>query len=236
MFIDIPECAPRTFFKNLKRKDYIEKASQIIRSEGTQAVSIRRMAKELDCSTTAMYRHFQNLDELLFYAHLSDLNTYIANLEEKVPTWNSMWDVHFGIWELYSDQAFRKPEAFELIFYRNLNKDLGSALEEYYEMFPETIVNVTPLIKEMLQIPGYYERDYHILMHLVEHGLITPENTKKINHIECNLFLGYFKYVQDTGISEEDVPNLVAQFMAEVKEIISLYQLSDMQSAANGLL
>ncbi len=223
MFIEIPEGATHSFFKNLKRKDYVEKAAEIIQNEGIEAVSIRRIAKELDCSTTAMYRHFHNLNELLFYAQLSALNTYIYNLQQRSSSWKSIWDTHFDIWELYSDQAFRKPKAFELIFYQNMNKNLGSALKEYYEMFPEAIVNLTPLVKNMLEIPGFYERDWQIVQQIVEQGFLSEESGKKINHIECNLFLGYFKYVQETNIQPEEIPTLVNQFMNEIKEIISLY-------------
>ena len=46
----------RKYFKDLNRKVYIERALEIIRDEGTEAISIRRMAKEFQCSTTSMYR------------------------------------------------------------------------------------------------------------------------------------------------------------------------------------
>ncbi len=223
MFVEITENVLHTPCKNLKRKDYVEKASEIIEAEGIEAVSIRRIAKELKCSTTAMYRHFDNLNELLFYAQLSALNTYIYNLQKRASSWKSIWDTHFDIWEFYSDQAFRKPEAFELIFYQNMNKDLGSALKEYYEMFPEAVFNLTPVVKDMLEIPGFYERDWHIVQQIVEQGYLSEESGRKVNHIECNLFLGYFKYVQETNIREEEIPALVDRFMSEIKEIVHLY-------------
>lgn len=222
-FVETIQNETHPFCKNLKRKEYVEKAAEIIKKEGVEAVSIRRIAKELRCSTTAMYRHFNNLDELLFYAQLSALNTYIYNLQERESTWKSIWDTHFDIWELYADQAFRKPEAFELIFYKNVNKNLGSALKEYYEMFPEAVFNLTPLVKQMLEISGYYERDWCIVQHIVEKGYLSEENGRKVNHIECNLFLGYFKYVQETSVNEDEIPALVSQFIGEIKEIAAFY-------------
>ena len=48
----------RKYFKDLNRKVYIERALEIIRDEGTEAISIRRMAKEFQCSSTSMYRYF----------------------------------------------------------------------------------------------------------------------------------------------------------------------------------
>ena len=86
-----------SYFKDLSRKDYVELASRIIKEEGVGAVSIRRMAAELGCSSASMYRYFDNLDELLFYAQLDALNEYILDLSIREKEWKDIWDVHFGI-------------------------------------------------------------------------------------------------------------------------------------------
>lgn len=109
------------------------------------------------------------------------------------------------------------------MFYQNINRDLGEALKEYYEMFPDAIIRVSPLVKEMLEIPGYYDRDYFICKHLVAEGKITEENAGKLNHILCTLFLGYFKFVQEHGVELEEIPELVERFISESKEITRLY-------------
>ena len=58
------------YFKGLSRRDYIQKAHEIIQQEGIQAVSIRRIAKEMGCSSASLYRYFDNVSELLYYAEL----------------------------------------------------------------------------------------------------------------------------------------------------------------------
>lgn len=215
--------AGSSYFKDLSRKDYVVKASEIIKKEGIGAISIRRIATELGCSSASMYRYFENLDELLFYAQLDTLNDYILDLSDREKDWKDTWDVHFGIWRSYATEAFKNPNAFEYIFYRNIRKDLGQALKEYYQMFPDAIVLVNPYIQSMLEIPGYYERDYHICKQLILEGKITEENAKKLNHILCTLFLGYFKCVQEQGIEASDIPDTVDQFILESKEITHLY-------------
>ena len=133
----------------------------------------------------------------------------ILDLSKCEKEWNDIWDVHFGIWRSYAKEAFKKPQAFEAVFYRNINRDLGEALKEYYEMFPDAIIQVSPFIKEMLEIPSYYQRDYYICKLLVAEGKISEENAKKLNHIICTLFLGYFKFVQEHGVEPEAIPELV---------------------------
>ena len=81
----------------------------------------------------------------------------------------------------------------------------------------------SPFIKEMLEIPSYYQRDYYICKLLVAEGKISEENAKKLNHIICTLFLGYFKFVQEHGISQDEIPELVNQFIQESKEITQCY-------------
>ena len=211
------------YFKDLSRKDYVVMARRIIRTEGVGAVSIRRLATELGCSSASMYRYFKNLDELLFYAQLDALNGYILELSEQEKRWTGIWDLYFGIWRAYATEAFKKPEAFECIFYRNLNQDLGEALKEYYEMFPEAIVRVSPLIKEMLEIPGYYDRDYLICRRLVEEKEIAEENARKLNHVLCTLFLGYFKFVQENAVERDKIQELVEQYIAESVDIAQIY-------------
>ena len=198
-------------------------ASRIIKSEGVGAISIRRIATELGCSSASMYRYFKNLDELLFYAQLDALNEYILELSNREKEWKGIWDMYFGIWRAYATEAFKKPEAFECIFYRNINKDLGEALREYYEMFPEAIVRVSPLIKEMLEIPGYYDRDYLICRRLVEEKEIAEENARKLNHVLCTLFLGYFKFVQENAVERDKIQELVEQYIAESVDIAQIY-------------
>ena len=212
-----------SYFKDLSRKDYVVQASKIIKEEGVEAISIRRIATELGCSSASMYRYFENLDELLFYAQLDALNEYILDLSKREKEWADIWDVHFGIWRSYATEAFKNPQAFETVFYQNLNRHLGEALKEYYEMFPDAIIRVSPFIKEMLEIPSYYDRDYYICSILVSEGKITEANAKKLNHIICTLFLGYFKFVQEHGVDEAGIPALVDQFITESKEITLVY-------------
>ena len=102
-----------SYFKDLSRKDYVELASRIIKEEGVGAVSIRRMATELGCSSASMYRYFDNLDELLFYAQLDALNEYILDLSIREKEWKDIWDVHFGIWRSYACLLYTSDAADE---------------------------------------------------------------------------------------------------------------------------
>ena len=123
------------YFKGLSRRDYIQKAHEIIQQEGIQAVSIRRIAKEMGCSSASLYRYFDNVSELLYYAELRILTGYIDRLNEAEKSWKNMWQVYVGVWDCYATEAFHNPEAYNLLFFEYNNVKLKEAMREYYEMF-----------------------------------------------------------------------------------------------------
>ena len=183
----------KNYFKDLNRKDYIEKAYEIIREEGIKAISIRRIAREMGCSSTCLYRYFKNLDELLFYAQMGFLNCYLEDLEKSEKKWKTVWDQHLGVWECYTRAAFKYPEAFDMIFLHENSKKLDTAVVEYYNMFPENLSGFKDHLKKMLETPGFYDRDFEMCMQCVNDGQISLENAKKMNHMVCTLYMGYLK-------------------------------------------
>ena len=64
----LPEKDNSGYFKGLSRRDYIQKAYDLIQKEGIQAVSIRRIAQELGCSS-AIKRGFIRQNLVLHIRH-----------------------------------------------------------------------------------------------------------------------------------------------------------------------
>ena len=55
----------KNYFKGLTRRDYIQKVQKIIERDGEMDISIRKIARELGCSSAALYRYFDSKDELV---------------------------------------------------------------------------------------------------------------------------------------------------------------------------
>jgi AcrR family transcriptional regulator len=105
-----------TYFKGLTKRDYIKKTQEIIREEGREAASIRRIAKEMGCSSASLYRYFENQAELIYFAELNQLSGYINRLNEAQKDWKNIWQYYVGIWDCYCREAFRNPEVYDLEF------------------------------------------------------------------------------------------------------------------------
>lgn len=214
------ETTNQNYFKGLSRRHYIEKAHEIIQAEGIEAVSIRKIAKELGCSSASLYRHFENLSELLYYAELRTLTGYINSLNESEKKWNTVWDVYVGIWDCYSREAFLHPASYNLLFFEFNNKKLKTSFAEYYEMFPEDIVNTNKFFHKMLQTPNFLARDFEVCRKCISENGISYENAVRLNRMACMLFEGYFKEVLDKGIDMEEIDNRVRLLVKDIDTVV----------------
>ena len=50
----------------MSKREYILKSQEIIQKEGRDAISIRRIAREMNCSSANLYRYFNNQQEMLY--------------------------------------------------------------------------------------------------------------------------------------------------------------------------
>lgn len=208
------------YFKVLSRQDYIKKAHEIIKKEGSEAVSIRRIATELGCSSASLYRHFQNREELIYYAELRTLKSYIDSLNRAERTWSNMWDIYVGIWDCYAREAFMHPEAYNLLFFVYSNRKLNKAVKEYYEIFPEDLKRTNRFFQEMLKTPDFMSRDFEMCKKCINDGAVTYDNAVQLNRMVCMLFAGYFKKVLDEGIEEYQIAERVDQFIRDLDTIV----------------
>ena len=208
------------FFKELSRKDYIIKATEIVKNEGQKALTIRRIANELNCTSANLYRYFENIDELFFYSQIQYLDYYIDILTKAEKNWKDVWDMHIGIWECYSRTAFTYPQAFNTVFFSEMSKNLVGALNEYYAIFPEHIDLVAKYLTDMLRTSDFFERDYQMCKKCAEAGVIDPYNAIVMNRMVCMLYKGYLKGILDNGIEESEIEDRVATFMRDVHMVI----------------
>ena len=115
----------QNYFKGLTRKDYIERVCKIMEKDGAEDLSIRRIAKELGCSSAALYRYFNSKSELMYYVSLNTLEGYIIRLNQAEKTWRGVWDIYVGVWYCYSQEAFRHPKDYNRLFFEHTNEYLG---------------------------------------------------------------------------------------------------------------
>ena len=100
----------RQLWKNRSRvraaiilKDYPE---GIISRKHMRSFSKKGFRQYLSAS---LYRYFDNVSELLYYAELRILTGYIDRLNEAEKSWKNMWQVYVGVWVCYAKESFHNP-------------------------------------------------------------------------------------------------------------------------------
>ena len=66
--------------EDLTQRRFIEETYRIISTEGREALSIRRLARDMHCNSANIYRYFKDLDELVTYASLRYLTAYLGDV------------------------------------------------------------------------------------------------------------------------------------------------------------
>lgn len=212
------------YFKGLSRKEYIEKTYEIIEKEGINAVTIRRIAKELGCSSASLYRYFSSREELLYFAELRVLTGYINRLNEAQKHWKNVWDTYVGIWDCYAREAFSNPEAYNLLFFTFDSGNFKNSIQEYYSMFPEDIKYTNTFFYKMLQTSDFMGRDFEVCKMCILEGALSSKNATQMNRISCTLYKGYLKTILDEGINPENINNRVNEFISDLE--ITVFNLA----------
>lgn len=195
------------YFKGLSRKDYIVKTNELIKQNGIDSVSIRKLATEMGCSSANLYRYFSSLEELIYYSQLAELKDYIISLNAAEKIWGNVWEKYVGVWYCYCMEAFRKPVAYNLLFFNNYETTLSEAIGEYYHMFPEEIDESSTSFQVMLTNPEFLGRDFEMCKLCVKENAITYNNAIVLNRVVCLLYKGYLKTIMDKKIVDEEEIN-----------------------------
>jgi AcrR family transcriptional regulator len=111
---------PHGYHKGNLRDRLISTAKHLLRDEELNALSLRRMAREVGVAPSAIYNHFSNLDELLA-AVAADGYRQLAALEQKV--YDNIADPDACLRELTRDYlhfAASNPNLYRLMFSRRV--------------------------------------------------------------------------------------------------------------------
>ncbi len=80
----------------ITKQDILEVAFQILRNEGTLAITARRLAKELKCSTHPIYQCFKSMDDLYDELHEVASKYYKERVRENAKESDFPW-LEYGV-------------------------------------------------------------------------------------------------------------------------------------------
>lgn len=207
---------------------FVEKAYTILKEEGFESVKIRRLASELNCTSTVIYRYFDNLEHLIALASIPFLNEYIIDYKNLISDPQILTDpygLNLRIWDCLAGHAFKNIHIYENLFFGQYQYSLGDIIFEYHQMYLENSkegfngYSISVLFNDDL-----FQRDYVLLRRAAALGTIRMRDAEIVSQFEYHLFrsimLKYKNEYKQPGIPEK----AAAEFSWLIHELADKYR------------
>lgn len=187
-----------------RKRDLIRITEKILRSEGREGLSIRRIASEAGCTSAVIYKHFDNLDHLIMMASVQFLEPYM-NRMAAVSARKDLTGVQMNLilWKEFLREAFANKDYYEMMFIGAGRNEMRTCVEEYYRIFSEEFDDVDPVAAAILFSNSLEEREYIRLRQAEENGCIKDEDARALSRLAEAVFIGRLTQFDGSGSPEE---------------------------------
>ena len=162
---------------------FINAASEIMESEGMDALTLRRVAQKAGYNSATLYNYFKDLDHLTVYASMKYFEDYNRNLSRYLSDEQDDFQRFLFMWRFFCASAFRHPHAYYNLFYGKYSNELGEIILDYYTVFPDEQGDLDESVLEMLHCGSLTERNWRMLRPVLEGSSFRPEEQERINEI-----------------------------------------------------
>lgn len=177
--------------KEISQRRFVETAGRILESEGMEAVTTRKIGKELHCNSANTYYYFKDLDELIVYAAMGIFTDYLRDISRCYQGAEHALDAFHKAWECLIERSVSMPQLYEKILYGKYSDDLGKICAAYYRLFPEKYHLLEPAIAQVITEEEFGGRKNHLILGAcAEEGWFTGEDAKILGEITKWLHLG----------------------------------------------
>ena len=190
-----------------KKADLITAAYTLLAENRPQDLSIRAIAAAADCTTGAVYRHFDNVDHLLAVASVKFLEDYMVDLNDILLKDDDPLQQHIEMWRSFGKQAFANVDVFDMMFWQVGDDVLNDAIFSYYQEFPESWRKLSGFQVMVFFNSSLRERNLLTLNRCMAQYNMKQSTVEMINDIEICSFRGlmmeYRDCYREPGKSEE---------------------------------
>lgn len=201
--------------------DFINACNKIIKEDGIENISLRKVADIAGYNSATMYNYFESLDHLVFFGAMKYLNKYTRSLNIYLKDTKNSMDRFLKVWDHFCSYAYNEPQIYNAIFFPNLNKDIGHYMKKYYEFFPEELNDNNITIQNMLVQSNIDERSMILLEDCIKENYIKYEDSIILNEMILIVFEGIFNRVLNKRMSyEEAMKNTMDYFKIVIKNFL----------------
>lgn len=212
-----------------KKRQFVNITYDILSKEGISEIKIRRLAQEMHCTSTVIYRYFDNLDHLIALASIRYLNDYLvdfSNLINDPLILTDPYTLNIKMWRCLAEHAYANMEIYEQIFFGNYSSHLAEVIFEYYQLFlDDTRRQFDGFSSSILFNEDLTQRDLVLLRRAAALGTIQSEDIEVLSQIEVYIFHGLLmRYMPRRN--EEGISRIVTdEFIGLLENLANKYRL-----------
>ena len=190
-----------------KKIELIETTYELLKTTAPSEIKIRTVADACKCSTAAVYKHFEDLDDLVRLASVRFLEDYIVRIQRVLTETSDPMEILLTTWKEFADIAFCNADVYLELFWGKFSSQLVDTIFDYYQIFPEMWRNLGGLFTSTFFNSDIMERNYIIVRRAATMGYFPSSEARLISDLQCHLIHGilmdYRGVYRDTKKAQE---------------------------------
>jgi AcrR family transcriptional regulator len=189
-----------------KSREYVVRTYDMLVEDGYENISIRKIAKALDCNVATLYRYFGTLDDLIATASVRCLQPYyqdIAAISTETP--NAI-EIDLLTWQIFAYYAFHDVPIYQNLFF-NPDRPATDAINRYFDLFPEDRSMLKEYLFPITQNNDLREHNRYLLNLAADQHMIDRDSVDQLVNMNFFSFAGLLQYhyrdYREEGVAEE---------------------------------
>lgn len=204
-----------------KKTELIQKTYELLKTTSPDDLKIRDIAKACDCTPTTVYKHFENLDELIRFGCVAFLEEYLEAITKIANDSMDPLEMMILTWDEFSKCAFKNVDVYLHLFWGKYDGQLGDIIFDYYHLFPGRWQNLGGVFTSMFFNSDIMERNHIIVRRAAAVGYFDYTEIRMISDMQCYLMHGLlmdYRYTyRQPGKAEEGQKRFMEMLRSQIR-------------------
>lgn len=218
---------------------FVEATAQIIKEEGIENVTIRKIADIAGYNSATIYNYFSEISHLVFFASLKFLKQYFEEVAKLYKDKNLQAnEKYIRLWELFCHHSFQSPHVFHAIFIADLGSHPDDLLKHYYSVYPSEIIDFPDELKPIILVQNISKRGRGVLELVAKEGYMKEESIDYINELTLLVWQGMFTTFLNNrcAYSPEEATQRTMLYIREIVQNANHFSFTKEQSDTSSQL
>ena len=182
----------------------MDATQSIIDEKSVNSVTIREIANRSGLNSAIIYKHFKNLDHLIFFVLIKYTEEYNKALTNYVKNSKSSIEFFLKGWECFLIYSFKNPDIYYKLYFTSLDNDETNYMEEYYKTFPYDKKNLDNFLSSFIFKKNISHRNTIALNPCIKDGYFNIDIANELNEIQMFIYEALLSRINKNKITSEE--------------------------------